>query len=73
MATHLTVPGDIEPTSLGDLVSDCRELAGAVASLGATTARLARIPLARRSDAQPSVQITNDAAGALDGYADYGS
>ncbi len=82
MAAHLTVPGDIDPSSLGDLVNDCRELVGAVASLGVATAgtvgsvaRIARLPLARRGSPTPAapVDISSQTAGSLDGYADYGS
>ena len=72
MATHLSVPGDVEPTSMIDLVNDCRELVGAVGSLGATAvggfAGIVRIPLARRTDrgALP-VDISSQAAGAVEG------
>ena len=76
MATYLSVPGDVEPTSIIDLVNDCRELAGAVASLGATAVGSvgARIPLARRATrgAMP-VDISAQTAHDLDGYGDYGS
>ncbi len=75
MATHLSVPGDVEPTSMIDLVNDCRELVGAVGSLGVTAVSgLVRIPRARRTErgAMP-VDISSQAAGAVDGYEDYGS
>ncbi len=79
MATHLTVPGDVEPTSVIDLVNDCRELVGAVSSLGVTTAGalagFARVPLSRvpRMRGAAPVEISSGTATALDGYGDYGS
>jgi hypothetical protein len=44
MSLHTPVPSDVEPTSLMDLVADCREVAGV---LGSTVIDLTK-PLASR-------------------------
>jgi hypothetical protein len=67
MTTHTAVPADVEPTSLDDLLADCREVSGVLAPWFAGAVRL---PSAR--GAVP-VQIPAGATTGLDGYGDYGS
>jgi hypothetical protein len=59
MSMHTPVPSDVEPTSLMDLVNDCREVAGvlgthvidltrpATGALTGAVINLSRIPLSR--------------------------
>lgn len=59
MSMHTPVPSDVEPTSLLDLVDDCREVAGVLGStiidltrpvtapLTGAVVNLSRIPLSR--------------------------
>jgi hypothetical protein len=66
MTTH-TVPADVEPDSIIDLVDDCREVSGMLAPF---VVDLTNIPMART--ATPFV-IPAQTAAALDGFEDYGS
>jgi hypothetical protein len=66
MTTH-TVPADIEPDSMIDLVDDCREVSGMLAPF---IIDLTNIPLPR--SAQP-FRIPAQTAAALEGFEDYGS
>jgi hypothetical protein len=64
MTTHSPVPADVEPTSLADLVDDCREVSGVLAPWFAGAVR---VPAPRPMPVSLPV-----AAGILDGYSDYG-
>ena len=66
MTTHSPVPADVEPTSLADLVDDCREVSGVLAPWFAGAVRL---PAPR--DAGP-VSVPTAVGIDLDGYSDYG-
>jgi hypothetical protein len=66
MTTH-TVPADVEPDSIIDLVDDCREVSGMLAPF---VIDLTNIP------AQAGVRpfaIPAQTAAALEGFEDYGS
>lgn len=67
MTTHSRVPADVEPTSIIDLVEDCREVAGV---LGPYLPVEIRIPETRHAE---PVAIGVAAVPDLDGYGDYGS
>jgi hypothetical protein len=67
MTTHSPVPADDEPTSIIDLVEDCREVSGV---LGPYLPVEIRLPDAR---AALPVEIGANVAAGLDGYGDYGS
>jgi hypothetical protein len=70
MTTH-TVPADIEPDSIIDLVDDCREVSGMLAPF---VIDLTNIPAPR--GAMPyavAAPIPAATAAALDGYEAYGS
>lgn len=83
MALHTPVPSDNEPTSIVDLVNDCREVAGVLGStvidLTTTITRsAARIPLqALPLDRLPfsfgamPVEITEDLLVTVEGLDDY--
>ncbi len=64
MTTHSHVPADVEPTSLADLVDDCREVSGVLAPWYAGAVRT---PAPR-----PMPVEIPAAADILDGYSDYG-
>ena len=65
MTTHSPVPADVEPTSLADLIEDCREVSGVLAPWFAGAVR---VPAPR-----PAAAVEIPAAtGMLDGYSDYG-
>ena len=64
MTTHSPVPADVEPSSLADLVDDCREVSGVLAPWFAGAVR---VPAPRPMPVPLPV-----AAGILDGYSDYG-
>ena len=66
MTTH-TVPSDVEPDSIIDLVDDCREVSGMLAPF---VIDLTNIPAARTP---MSFVIPAQTAAALDGYSEYGS
>jgi hypothetical protein len=65
MTTH-TVPADVEPDSIIDLVDDCREVSGMLAPF---VIDLTDIPVAR---AMPFA-IPAQTADRLEGFEDYGS
>lgn len=67
MSIHTSVPSDVEPESIIDLVHDCREISGVLGSFVPTVIRL---PEAR--GAMP-IEISSEAVAALSGYDDYGS
>ncbi len=66
MTTH-TVPADVEPDSIIDLVDDCREVSGMLAPF---VIDLTNIPTQGR--VMPFA-IPAQTAAALDGFEDYGS
>lgn len=66
MTTRSSVPADVEPDSVIDLVQDCQEIPGVLGGAGS-----ARQPTGTRG-AMP-VDITPDAVRSLAGYGDYGS
>ena len=66
MTTH-TVPADVEPDSIIDLVDDCREVSGMLAPF---VIDLTNIPASR--SALPFA-IPAQTAAALEGYGEYGS
>jgi len=66
MTTH-TVPADVEPDSIIDLVDDCREVSGMLAPF---VIDLTNIPGPRR--AMPFA-ISAATAASMDGYEEYGS
>ena len=66
MTSH-TVPADVEPASIIDLVDDCREVSGMLAPF---VIDLTNIPAPRT--ALP-FRIPAQTAAALDGYEEYGS
>jgi hypothetical protein len=66
MTTH-TVPADIEPDSIIDLVDDCREVSGMLAPF---VIDLTNIPAPRTS--LPFL-VPAQAAAAVAGYEEYGS
>jgi hypothetical protein len=66
MTTH-TVPADVEPDSIIDLVDDCREVSGMLAPF---VIDLTNIPAARTA---VPFTIPAQTAAALDGFEDYGS
>jgi hypothetical protein len=79
MALHIPVPSDNEPTSIVDLVNDCREVASVLGHsvLDLTTAAvrlpLSRLPLERLPfgfGAMP-VEITEDLLVTVSGLDDY--
>ncbi len=79
MAHHIPVPSDSEPTSIVDLVNDCREVAGllshSVIDLTSTVVRipLGRLPLDRLpfSFGTMPVEITDDLLVTVSGMDDY--
>ena len=66
MTTH-TVPADVEPDSIIDLVDDCREVSGMLAPF---VIDLREIPTQGRV---LPFAIPAGTAAALDGYEEYGS
>jgi hypothetical protein len=66
MTTH-TVPSDVEPDSIIDLVDDCREVSGMLAPF---VIDLTAIPTMRTAS---SFVIPAQTADALAGYEEYGS
>ena len=66
MATYTSVPGDLEPTSILDLVQDCREFAGA---LGGAPAAYAAVD----SEIVLPLDISPATVRSLSGLGDYGS
>lgn len=79
MALHTAVPSETEPTSIIDLVNDCREVAGvlgqSVIDLTQTVVRvpLTRLPLDRLPfsfGAMPA-EITEDLMSTVEGLEDY--
>lgn len=66
MATYSSVPGDLEPGSILDLVQDCREFAG---DLGGAPAAY---PGAGTETVLP-LDISPAAVLSLTGFGDYGS
>ncbi len=75
--THLTLPSEVEPESLADLVADCRSMpvAGAatpMAGRAVPAIRSARAAGEPRPDAEPAVAIPDGAAALLEGMPDYG-
>ena len=67
MSTHSTVPADVEPDSMIDLLDDCREVSGMLAPF---VIDLRDIPMQGR--ALPFA-IPAQTADALAGYEEYGS
>jgi hypothetical protein len=79
MATHTPVPSETEPTSIIDLVNDCREVASvlgqSVIDLTQTVVRvpLSRLPIDRLPfsfGAMPA-EITEDLLATVEGLDDY--
>lgn len=72
MTTHTHVPADVEPTSIIDLVEDCREVAGV---LGPYLPVEIRMPETRHAEPVTigPMTIGVGAVPDLDGYGDYGS
>ena len=66
MTTH-TVPADVEPDSIIDLVDDCREVSGMLAPY---VIDLNAIPVPRTA---PHLEISAGVAAVIDGYDEYGS
>jgi hypothetical protein len=66
MTTH-TVPADVEPDSIIDLVDDCREVSGMLAPF---VVDLTNIPM--QAGVKPFL-IPAQTVAALDGYEEYGS
>ena len=71
MTTHSPVPADVEPTSLADLVDDCREVSGVLAPWFAGAVRVPA-PRSLVGGGPMPVQIPAAAGIDLDGYGDYG-
>jgi hypothetical protein len=83
MALHPTVPSETEPTSIIDLVNDCREVASVLghSAMDLTvgiTKRVAQVPLTRMPlDRLPfsfgamPVEITEDLLVTVNGLDDY--
>jgi hypothetical protein len=67
MTIHTTVPSDIDPASIDDLVDDCREVSGVLAPY---VIDLSSIPTPRGATRLDIPALTADA---LDGYGEYGS
>ena len=84
MALHTPVPSETEPTSLIDLVNDCREVAGVLGhSVIDLTQAVVRVPMSRLPldklpldrlpfsfGAMPA-EITEDLLSTVDGLEDY--
>jgi len=66
MTTSTPVPADVEPSSIIDLLQDCREVSGVLGG----SAPVVRLPEAR---APMTVDIDALTVAGLDGYGDYGS
>ena len=66
MTTH-TVPADVEPDSIIDLVDDCREVSGMLAPF---VIDLTNIPMPR---AYTPFVIPAQTAAVVEGFEDYGS
>lgn len=66
MTIH-TVPADVEPDSMDDLVDDCREVSGMLAPF---VIDLTNIPAPRGG---VPFRIPAQTAAALDGFEEYGS
>jgi hypothetical protein len=66
MTTH-SVPADLEPDSMLDLIDDCREVSGMLAPY---VIDLTNIPAPR---APLPFTIPAQSAAVLDGYSEYGS
>ena len=79
MAFHTPVPSDSDASSIGDLVSDCREVASVLAhsvidlTTTAVKVPLARVPLDRLpfSFGAMPVEITEDLLVSVQGMDDY--
>jgi hypothetical protein len=79
MALHPPVPSETDPTSLGDLANDCRQVADVLgASVIDLTRAVVKVPLARLPlDRLPfsfgamPVEITEDLLVTVDGMDDY--
>ena len=79
MALHTPVPSETEPTSIVDLVNDCREVASVLGhSVIDLTSAVVRIPMNRLPlDRLPfsfgamPVEITDDLLVTVDGMDDY--
>jgi hypothetical protein len=67
MTPHTTVPSDIEPDSIVDLVDDCREVSGMLAPF---VIDLTNIPAPRSG--LPFL-VPARATAAVEGYGEYGS
>ncbi|MDQ3610782.1 MAG: hypothetical protein M4D85_04075 [Actinomycetota bacterium] len=67
MASHSSVPSDVDADSIDTLVADCREISG---GLGGSTPAVLRLPVA---GAPAPVDISAGTAARLDGYGEYGS
>ena len=79
MALHTPVPSETEPTSIVDLVNDCREVASVLGqSVLDLTQSVVRVPLSRLPvdrlpfsfGAMPA-EITEDLLAQVDGLEDY--
>ena len=79
MAFHTPVPSDNDPSSIGDLVNDCREVVSVLAhsvidlTKSAVKVPLARVPLERLpfSFGAMPVEITEDLLVSVAGMDDY--
>ena len=67
MTTSTPVPADVEPSSIIDLLQDCREVSGVLG----VVPLVVRVPEARAP--RGVVGIDALTAAGLDGYGDYGS
>ena len=63
---HLTLPSEIEPESLADLVADCRSIHTP------QVPELYRMPGEPRPRVRPGVSIPDSTAALLDGMTEYG-
>lgn len=67
MATHASVPSDVDADSIDTLVEDCREVSGV---LGGVAPAIVRRPAVGGG---ATVEISPGTAARLDGYGAYGS
>jgi len=68
VSTHRTLPSEVEPQGLDDLISDCAALAGGLIDVTIAERRVIRVPEPRH----PLV-IGERVAAMVDGFGDYGS
>ena len=76
MSTQTPVPSDIDPSSIIDLVNDCRELAGVLVGAAGNRSgvrRSTRVPAVSSASVGAPVAVTADLSATVAGYEDYGS